>query len=67
MAFSDYTQDELDKNDLLTEGVYDFEVITAIDKESKSGNEMIALSLRVFGSSGETHFVNDYKIGRAHV
>ena len=62
MGFEEYTSEELDKNDLLPEGVYDFEIVKAEDRESKSGNEMIALSLRVYGSGGESHFVNDYLV-----
>jgi hypothetical protein len=61
MSFSDYTDDELNKTDLLPEGEYDFEIVKSeLTTSKKSGNEMIALLLRVFDDQGGSHFVNDY-------
>lgn len=45
---------------LLEPGVYDFEIISAQDKTSKSGNEMIELKLKVFDSNGNSSHVFDY-------
>jgi hypothetical protein len=49
---------------LLPKGTYDFEVFRAEDKISKSGNEMIALGLKVFADDGKTPFVNDFLLER---
>jgi hypothetical protein len=53
------TEDELIRASLLEPGVYPFEVMTAVDKISKTGNEMIELKLNVFGDNQEAH-VFDY-------
>ena len=63
MRFADFDQNELDKTELLPEGDYDFEVTKSeLTVSKKSGNEMIALSLRVFARDGSTHFVNDHLV-----
>jgi hypothetical protein len=53
------TEDELIRASLLEPGVYPFEVMTAEDKVSKTGNEMIELKLNVFSDNQEAH-VFDY-------
>jgi hypothetical protein len=53
------TEDELIQSSLLPVGVYPFDVMTAEDKISKTGNEMIELKLNVFGENQEAH-VFDY-------
>lgn len=53
------TQEEIARASLLEPGVYGFEVIGALDKVSKAGNEMIELKLNVFGNEKEAH-VYDY-------
>ena len=45
---------------LLTPGVYDFEVVSAEEKMSKAGNEMIALRLKVWDKDGKEHYIYDY-------
>lgn len=52
MQFDPTPKEELDKMRLLPKGVYDFEVTEATDTESKAGNGMIALELRVFRPDG---------------
>lgn len=59
MKFTPMTQEEIARASLLEAGVYGFEVIGALDKISKAGNEMIELKLNVFGEERETH-VYDY-------
>lgn len=41
-------------------GEYDFEIVKATDKTSKSGNEMIETVLKVFNAEGEFILVFDY-------
>lgn len=57
MRFSPKTDKELAESNLLPAGEYDYEVISAEDAVSKSGNEMIKLKLRIFhGESERTIF-----------
>lgn len=58
MNFKPMSKQQL-KN-LLPEGTYEFEVITATEKQSKSGNNMMAISLRVATHKGDVHFINDW-------
>lgn len=56
-------KDESELNPLLPKGVYDFEVIKAEDKQTKrTGADMIALTLRVWGPTGGTVLVNDWLV-----
>jgi hypothetical protein len=43
----------------LPEGIYDFMVVDATNKQSQNGNEMIELQLVVKGSDGQEHRVYD--------
>ena len=66
MRVTPKTQEEIDLENLMPEGVYDFEVVKAEDKISKKGKEqgltepnMIELNLKVF--HGDTYsFVRDW-------
>jgi hypothetical protein len=60
MKFTPKTEEELAMDGLLPEGVYDFECIEAINKVSKSGNEMIELKLKVYDQIGGFRFVTDF-------
>lgn len=60
MKFVPMTEEELARASLLEAGVYPFEVLSAQDKISKTGNEMIELKLNVFGNNGENVHVFDY-------
>ena len=60
MRVNPKTEEELQLMGLLQPGVYDFEVVEAQDKVSKSGNEMIALTLQVWDINGKPHTVYDY-------
>lgn len=61
MRFTPKTENELAQANLLPAGVYQFEVVEAVDKVSKSGNDMIALLLKVFRDDGDSFvFVNDW-------
>lgn len=54
------TEQALKEAMLLPAGDYDFEVLDAVDKVSKNGNEMIALKLGVFRPNGSKQYVNDF-------
>lgn len=58
MRFTPKSEDEL--NPLIPAGVYDAEVVKAEEKQSKAGNDMIALTLRVYLADGNTALVNDW-------
>jgi len=60
MRFSPKSREELETIGLMKPGIYQFSVANAIDKTSKGGNEMIALTLEVFDEMGATRNVFDY-------
>lgn len=60
MQFTPKTEKQLSEERMLPAGVYDFEVMKAENKISKSGNEMIKITLRVFAPDGSTLLVDDY-------
>jgi hypothetical protein len=66
MRFSPKTKEELATMNLIQPGVYDFEIIEAIDKTSQSGNEMIALKLKVWDHQGHERIVFDYLLESMH-
>lgn len=66
MKLTPKTQEEIDLENLMPEGVYDFEVVKAEDKISKKGKEqgltepnMIEVNLKVFHGDGYS-FVRDW-------
>lgn len=59
MRFQPKSDREIAENNLLPKGEYDYEVIEAKEARSKSGNEMIALKVRVFHGESE-RTMNDY-------
>jgi hypothetical protein len=60
MRFTPKTPEELEFENLLPKGEYDFEVVKAEDAVSKkSGKEMIKVNLKVFHGEG-FQFVTDY-------
>lgn len=63
MKFTPKTEEQLKAENsypVFPEGEYGYEVIKAEDKTSAKGNEMIVLTLRVFGPHDKTTLVNDY-------
>ena len=60
MKVTPHTERELKEGNLLTKGVYPFQVIKAEDAISKSGNEMIKLSLRIIRTDGTDRLMFDY-------
>lgn len=60
MSYTPKTRDQLEKESLLPEGIYDFEIIETSDRPSKKGNEMIMLKFCVFDEDGGQHYIFDY-------
>lgn len=66
MKFSPKSQEELAHANLMSEGVYPFEIIEAEDKKSKSGNDMIQLKLKVWDKNGHERVIYDYLLEALH-
>lgn len=51
---------EIEESSLLPEGVYDFEVISAVEKLSKTGNEMVEIKVRV--ETERSYIITDFLV-----
>ena len=60
MRFQHHSEQEIQEMSLVEEGTYRFEVIEATDKTSKSGNEMIAIKLKIWDNNGKERIVFDW-------
>lgn len=60
MRFAPKTEKELVEENLIPEGVYPFEVTTAVETQSKKGNDMIKMFVKVFKPDGSFIVVTDY-------
>lgn len=60
MKFSPKTEDQIAAENLLPAGIYPFEITSAVEQVSKSGNEMIKLGIKVWDAEGSERFVYDY-------
>jgi hypothetical protein len=60
MRFEAKSENELRRENLIPAGEYGFEVLTAEDKRSAKGNDMIALKLIVYLSDGSQRHVYDW-------
>lgn len=60
MRYTAHTDESLNKLNLLTPGIHDFEVVESEEKTSKSGNDMVVLKLHVFEEDGTPRIVFDY-------
>jgi hypothetical protein len=60
MRVTPKSEEECKSSELLSPGEYDAEVMTAEEKQSKSGNDMIAMRLKVYGDNGAEASVFDY-------
>jgi Protein of unknown function (DUF669) len=58
--FTPKDEKQLAEENILPEGVYDFEVIGAEAKISKSGNPMMVVDLCIFDDNGKKRFIKDY-------
>lgn len=61
-TFNPMTEDQIRSINLVEPGTYDFIVIRAIEKISKSGNQMIELQLKFWDKNGMTHLIFDYLV-----
>lgn len=64
MKFQPKTDKEISEANLWPDGNYSFEIIEGVDKQSKSGNDMIELKVKVYNNEGGYIFVNDYLLER---
>lgn len=60
MNFAAKTEKQLNEERLIPAGVYPFEVMTAEDKQSKKGNDMIEMEIRVFMPDGKERRMTDW-------
>jgi hypothetical protein len=60
MRFEPKTEKEIAEANLWPAGEYGFEIIEAVEKISKSGNDMIKLKLKVINNNNAFIFVDDY-------
>lgn len=60
MRYTAHTDETLNKLNLLTPGIHDFEVVEAEERTSQKGNDMIVLKLHVFEEDGTPRIVFDY-------
>lgn len=60
MKFQPKTEKEIAEMNLWPAGVYSFQIATAADEVSKSGNEMIKLGLNVYNQEGHSRIIYDY-------
>lgn len=61
-TFNPLTEEEIQQSGLVKEGIYTFEVISAVRKTSKSGNPMAELQLNIWDDDGKTHLIYDYLV-----
>src|SRR6185503_1071534 len=60
MRFTPKSEEELEAISILEPGIYPFLVTNATNEKSKSGNDMIKLTLTIWGKDGSTHSMFDY-------
>lgn len=60
MKVTQRTDQELQNMNLIDPGQYPFEIIESVQRLSKSGNEMIALKLKIWDINGHERIVFDY-------
>lgn len=51
---------QLKEGDLIPKGVYSFEVVNAEEAVSKSGNDMIKITLKIWMENGRERMIDDY-------
>lgn len=62
MRFQPKTEKEIAEANLLPIGEYDFEVTDAVEKQSKAGNDMVELAIKVYDTEGVGRIVNDWLV-----
>jgi hypothetical protein len=62
MRVTPITEKEAEDAGLWKSGLYDFEVLTATDRLSKAGNDMIELNLKLYDPEGRSFRLFDYLV-----
>lgn len=63
MKFEPKTEEQINEENLMPAGVYDFEIVEASDEVSQnSGQEMIKLKIKTFNAKGSARFLFDYLV-----
>lgn len=62
MRFTPKTDAEIASMNIIADGIYDFEILSADDDTSQNGNDMIHLKTKVFKADGGFIFVDDYLV-----
>ncbi len=63
MQYTPREEKEIRSNMLLSPGEYDFEIVSATEKTSKAGNDMIELQVRVFpGDDSSPRLLKDWLV-----
>lgn len=62
MRFTPKTENEVSSAGLWPKGTYDFEVADATDKQSKNGNDMTELVVKIYDQEGKSRKVFDYLV-----
>lgn len=60
MKFAPKTETELETMSLLEPGIYPFQITSASNEVSKSGNDMLKLTVMIWGKDGSIHHIYDY-------
>ena len=66
MKFEPKTEEQIEELDLLPDGIYEFSIYSAEDKQSKSGLPMIQLKLEIYGNLLGTKYIFDYLVSSNH-
>lgn len=64
MNFKPLSRQEAIESQLFPKGSYRFEIVHGCDKESRAGNSMIELKVKVTDPSGASRFVTDYLLAQ---
>lgn len=62
MRFTPKTEQEIAQAGLLIPGAYDYEVADADETQSKAGNDMVAMKVRVYDGDGNARTVLDWLV-----
>ncbi len=57
MKFTPLSNEEIQMQSLVPEGLYDYQVLKSDDKVSQAGNEYISLNIKIWESDGREHIV----------
>jgi hypothetical protein len=64
VSFTPKTEKQLHEETLIPAGIYPFRVLTAEDKRSKAGNDMIEVELQLFMPDGRTRSLTDWLMAK---